>query len=289
MAAAFYFHGKYGRNFGPLSFIIFIVLITYKIFEKYDPIIKIILIVLISLIFFFLGLWIGLKKIFDYEEERRIARPRDSGSSNPSKPGSSSNLPIINSNNNQNNSSGVRNNKRVPKRIPEDGNSPLLNENAIEPNPDPNSNKASSTPDGVIVRRPAIKRGSGTISSGLANNFNENDENKSNPNPNNLDANIAIPRRTAARKDIGKGPDPKNNINSNSISNSVNQKTVRIISDGDFKKNEKKDDIKIDIKKDQNTPLPKGDSLPKADTSQQPMKPAYRRPVTKRSDSVNNK
>ena len=284
MAAAFYFHGKYGRNFGPLSFTTFILLCSYKAFENYSLVSKIIFMVILTLIFFFIGLYIGLKHIYPYEEEPR-RNPRSRDNSNPSKPDESSNVVLSNSNE-------IGRNNRRPRKIPQGDVSPLLkNENAIALNNNPNLNKESSTPD-PVVRRPIIKNAMGSSNNELVNNKNDNDDNKANipiKNERNLSANPIkenklVPRRPAPRKDIRKDVDPIKNINANSLNNSAIL-DVKDVKNSDI--NEVKQDISLNVSKQENSSLPVGDILPKNNTiSSQPMKPSYRRTISKRSDQI---
>jgi hypothetical protein len=274
MAASIYFHGKYGRVFGPLSFSIFNLLNTNKSFEKYDTTSKYLLMIVTTVIIFIIGVFVGLKKIFPYEEEQRRARnPRGGEGQIPSRPSSSSNLPIVNNNtsssanNNNNNqssnpnaSSGSvgRNNRRLPRRmdnIANQGiNSPLL-QNNNEPKSIGNiiANN-SATPGGVTVRRPIERKRTNSMasgeSSGGANPSPVPNEDKSKQGAIPI---VRNPRKPPIPLEDAKKPDVKPNV-----------------------------DIKLDVN-------PKPNLTPNSDNNNN-LKPIPRRPAPRRNSSqANNK
>jgi len=116
ISAAICFHHLYGRQFGPLGFFILGVLLSNKMIQVESLIVKIFLICIVSLLFFYLGFFISVRKIFNYEKLKiPIRKPksrRDFGES-------------MNSNNQNNNSIISGNSRARPRRA----NSAAINNN----------------------------------------------------------------------------------------------------------------------------------------------------------------
>ncbi len=76
LTASFIFHYQYGKAFGPMAFSFFALLVSLKIFSGLSIYIKIIAITILTLLFFYLGVYIGLHKFIDYERVQGTGKVR---------------------------------------------------------------------------------------------------------------------------------------------------------------------------------------------------------------------